>query len=196
MTQKNAIPSIGPDGAPGAHAAVGCPLIGGTLATRRRRESRPGGGWAQGFTLLELLIGMVVLGILMSIGVSSMARWRQSLDADNFLAGLASDFNVSRTRTQATGQERRIRLVDASTYIVENRATPTAAWSAVRTATFPKPMFDMGATVARRYDFNTKGYVNTYNQSGQLTTSTDIRVLAGSGLKTLSVSALGIARRM
>ena len=185
MTQRHTLPSTDPVG----------PVAGPRAPKGAIRLPASRAGLTHGFTLLELLIGMVVLGILMSIGVSSMARWRQQLDADNYLAGLASEFGISRTRTLATGELRRIRLVSASSYVVESRASAAASWSTLRTATFAKPMFDLAATVARNYEFETKGFVQTYTQAGQLTTSTDIRVLAGSGLKTLSISALGIARR-
>lgn len=149
----------------------------------------------QGFTLLEMLVTLAVLGILLSIGFMSAAGWREKLRADNFLAELTSDFNVSRTRTLATGQVRRIRLVDARNYVIETAATKSGPWTVIRTSTYPKPILDFPNTMTRKYVFSSRGFVETYNQTGQLTSSTTIKALLGSGLKTISVTALGIARR-
>ncbi|MFC4426667.1 prepilin-type N-terminal cleavage/methylation domain-containing protein [Deinococcus navajonensis] len=149
----------------------------------------------QGFTLLEVLVLLGVLGILLAIGFMSATQWRQKLRADNFLAEMASDFNVSRTRTLATGQTRQIRLVDSRNYVVEQKATQAAPWTVLQTRTFERPILDLTTTVARNYEFSSRGFLKVVTASGQETTSSTIQALLGSGAKTLTVSALGIARR-
>lgn len=143
--------------------------------------------------MVELLITMAILGILMAITASALAQYREKLRADNFLASLASDFNVSRSRTLSTGAPRRITLVSNTQYTIEEQGS--TGWSTIRTATFNKSILDLTNTSARVYTFNDRGSVSAINGAGSPTTSTNILSLLGSGARRLTVTALGIARR-
>lgn len=150
----------------------------------------------QGMTLLEVLVVLAMAGILMAIAASSMAGYRARLAADSFLSGLAADLNVSRSRTMATGQVRRVRLLGAGSYVVEQSPDGASAWTTLRTATAPQNVLDMAQTVARAYVYTPRGTINVYTGGGQRTTSADIRALVGSGSRVITVTALGIAGRL
>ncbi|WP_370293836.1 Tfp pilus assembly protein FimT/FimU [Deinococcus sp. KSM4-11] len=148
-----------------------------------------------GFTLVEMLITLAVLGIIMGIAAPTMLNWKNTRDADNFLASLAGDLNASRTRAMATGQERRIRLLDARTYVVENQAIGSSTWTTVRTGTASSDVIDLTNTLGRTYDFKSVGFATITTAAGVVASSNDIKALKGSGQKTLSVTALGLVRR-
>ncbi|WP_309570228.1 prepilin-type N-terminal cleavage/methylation domain-containing protein [Deinococcus sp.] len=149
----------------------------------------------QGFTLIEMLITLAVLGIILGIAAPAMLNWKAKLDADNFLASLASDLNTSRTRAMSTGQRRQIRLLDAKSYVVENQAVGSSTWTTVRTGTASSNVINLTTTSGRIYGFQSVGFVTVTTSTGTAASNYDITALTGTGQKIITVTALGLARR-
>ncbi|UQN09989.1 prepilin-type N-terminal cleavage/methylation domain-containing protein [Deinococcus sp. QL22] len=147
-----------------------------------------------GFTLLELLVLLAMLGILLGISAVASAQWRSTTQLNNFLAELAYDINVTRTSTLSTGQIRRVRLVNTRQYVIEQLG-PTNTWVSLKTQTAFKDLLLLSAASAVNFEFSTRGSVEARTQTDQITTNTGIKASIAGQPRQINVTALGIARR-
>jgi type IV fimbrial biogenesis protein FimT len=68
-----------------------------------------------GFTVIELMIGLIVLGILMAMGIPSFARWIQSSQIRNSAEAIQSGLMFARTEAVRLNTRVRFQLVTTTT---------------------------------------------------------------------------------
>ncbi|WP_027481446.1 prepilin-type N-terminal cleavage/methylation domain-containing protein [Deinococcus pimensis] len=145
-----------------------------------------------GLTLLELLVALAVLGIALALVGLGLGSWRTRLSGEQFVQGLAYDLNLSRSRTMATAVTQRVVLVDASTYRVE-RQTATG-WQTTSTVRARGAALTSLAGGACRFEYDTRGFMFAYTCGGNLTSNTNVTATVAGKARTVTVTALGIAR--
>jgi prepilin-type N-terminal cleavage/methylation domain-containing protein len=147
-----------------------------------------------GFTLLELLIVLSMLGILLSVAAVAGSRWRERTQMNNFMSELAYDINVTRTKTLSTGQLRRVRLINSKQYSIEQKGTGTT-WNTLKTNTAPKNLLSLAPGSAWTFEFNTRGSMEATTQAGAVTTNSVIEGNLSGKTTQIRITALGLARR-
>lgn len=70
-------------------------------------------GSASGFSLIELMIGVAVLGIVLMIGLPSMATWMQNTQIRNAAETITSGLNLARGEALRRNANVRFQLVDS-----------------------------------------------------------------------------------
>ncbi|WP_019584639.1 prepilin-type N-terminal cleavage/methylation domain-containing protein [Deinococcus apachensis] len=143
-----------------------------------------------GFTLLELLVVLGVLGILLSIAALMLMPWIQSQRIRSDLSGLAADFNLYRTKTMSEGVPYRLTLA-SDKYTVEAQNGTT--WKTIRTTNFTRARLTL-TNVATAYTFDTRGFANATLSGGNATTNTTFLGGDSKTKLTVRVTALGFAR--
>ena len=66
-----------------------------------------------GFSLIELMIGLVVLGIVLMIGLPSLAIWMQNVQIRNAAETIAAGLNLARAEALRRNANVRFQLVDS-----------------------------------------------------------------------------------
>lgn len=66
-----------------------------------------------GFSLIELMIGLVVLGIVLMIGLPSLATWMQNTQIRNAAETITSGLNLARAEALRRNANVRFQLVDS-----------------------------------------------------------------------------------
>lgn len=71
----------------------------------------------KGFSLIEALLVLAVLGIILAIGTPNYLRWRASTAVKQAAAQLAQDLDKQRSEARRINQDRQLSFsVDANTY--------------------------------------------------------------------------------
>ena len=73
----------------------------------------------RGFTMIEILIVLAVLGILTGIAVSNLLGFRQRLDLDKAVEQLTQDLQHCRALSLAKSRVCRVRFLSSERYLVE-----------------------------------------------------------------------------
>lgn len=128
---------------------------------RARRES--------GFTLIELMMTMVILGLLMMIGVPQFRVWMQNVQirtaAESVLNGMQTARNEAIRRNEAV----QIKLTTGSGWIINTKADPDADPPVMKRA-HEEGSDNASLTVtpggADTVTFTALGRVDTTNQDG------------------------------
>lgn len=144
----------------------------------------------EGFTLLEMLVTLAVLGILMGIVGLTLLPWLQRQQVKSDLSDLVADFNLYRTKTMSQGAPYCITL-SASQYTVATNCNTTP--TTVKTQVFRRAQLQL-TNVATVYTFNTKGLVKSTSSGGALMSNTTFVGKQGTASGTVLVTALGFAR--
>lgn len=97
------------------------------LCTRRR---------AAGFTLVEMLVVMVLLGLIAGMVLPSMQRWHDIMQARSQSAAIV---DALRAATFASGASRRDIVMDADSFAANAPPAPPAAASSASSATARAP---------------------------------------------------------
>jgi len=125
-----------------------------------------------GFTLLEILVAMVIVGIMLTIGMTNLFLWLDHAAAVDFQREILSRSNDARTRAMASNRQHRMQ-VDMTNETVTlqrgNLGTGSTAWSNVgnpiegkRGAGIQEIVYDNGTTVSA----STNSFI--YNPGGQV----------------------------
>lgn len=80
-----------------------------------------------GFSLLELLVILAVLGILMGLGTPSYLTWRANAVVTEATQQFARDIDQQRTQAKRTNAPRSIRVASSSTYELNGRTVSLPA---------------------------------------------------------------------
>jgi type II secretion system protein H len=117
-----------------------------------------------GFTLLELLIVIAMIGALSAIGFASMGSLRRSQDLEQASTNLSQQIQRARTQSMVTSSTWRVRITDSDTFVLEQdtSTTTTPTWTTRTTTDLPTTMtFDNTAGTA--VSFTSKGLGPTTN---------------------------------
>lgn len=165
-----------------------------------------------GFTLLEMLIVLAIVGILLAVGVVNITRWRDKAQAENFVQGFAADMNRYRMLGVSTATPYRLRLTDSSSYVVERGTLSAAARvygdcsklmtsdpnvSSVSTVlSRSEPAVTIGLTGATIFQFDSRGNLCAFTSGGAATQATNLSmVMTKVGVtRSVIVTALGLAK--
>lgn len=111
--------------------------------TGRRRR---GPAAQAGFTLLELLIVMVLVGVLFGIAANSLAPQRSRISLNTAAQQLSQDILAARSRAMSSGNQFRIIIQGGSKYSLEQLPDGTVTWANVLTRIMPSNIaFTVGA---------------------------------------------------
>ena len=103
----------------------------------------PRAGATAGFTLVEMMVVMVLLGLLTTLALPAMQRWHDGVQARSQTMGVVE---ALRAEAFAAGANRSLRVVDAGSFVTTRRATLPAADAASEAtaapATTPAPAAD------------------------------------------------------
>lgn len=131
-----------------------------------------------GFTLLELLIVIGMIGALSAIGFASMGDLRRSLALDEASANLSQHIQRARTQSMSTSTVWRVRLTDNNTFVLEQNtsASVTPTWTNRSTIDLPSSM-TFSNTAEDTISFSTRGIAEFKNGTGNFSSSTrDFRI--------------------
>lgn len=131
-----------------------------------------------GFTLLELLIVIGMIGVLSAIGFASMGDLRRSLALDEAAANLSQQIQRARAQSMSTSSSWRVRVIDSDSFVLEQNtsATATPAWTNRSTIDLPSLM-TFNNTAEDTISFSTRGIAEFKNGSGNFSSSTrDFRI--------------------
>ncbi|MER3556671.1 MAG: prepilin-type cleavage/methylation domain-containing protein [Thermus sp.] len=93
----------------------------------------------RGFTLVELLVVISVFGILVGLVASTVGGLRRQLTLEDAANTFSQDLQTCRTNALSWGDNRRVRFLNAGTYVVERKASPTG-YTVILTRTLPSSL--------------------------------------------------------
>jgi type IV fimbrial biogenesis protein FimT len=149
----------------------------------------PSGSKSAGFTLIELMIGVAVLGTLVAVGLPSFTKMLRSSQVRGAAESMAN--GIQRARAEAVAHNAKVEFVlstDTSWY-VDYQATPNAAArldSRDNTNSVLASITVLPAA-ATRITFNQMGQVVSPNPADASLPLTQVTVVATGGNQTLLV---------
>ena len=102
-----------------------------------------GTSWKTGFTLLEMLVVLAIIGILMAVGFPNLTTWQIRSTVDNAAQQLASDIDRQRIETKRLNTPQVIEVVNLSSYkvgTVTKTMPPGTTVVLNNTTTMPNPL--------------------------------------------------------
>lgn len=142
-----------------------------------------------GFTLLEILVATVIVGIMLTIGMSNLFSWLDHAAAVDFQKEILSRANDARTRAMASNLQYRMQVDmtnDNVTLLRGNLGTGSTAWSNVgnpiegkRGAGIQEIVYDNGTTVsagANSFVFNPGGQVLAWGSPSNVLPMSQARI--------------------
>jgi prepilin-type N-terminal cleavage/methylation domain-containing protein len=149
----------------------------------------------RGYTLVELLVVMAMVGILLAIGLNTLKGWREITTAREDVQTFASIMNQTRLAAMTSGYRHRLSITDAKSYAVEKETATPNTWASVDTGPNTLKLAKLSLTSARVFTFDTRGFMTAVDTAGTDTNSTDLTATLPTGsTKTLIVTALGVTR--
>jgi prepilin-type N-terminal cleavage/methylation domain-containing protein len=131
-----------------------------------------------GFTLLELLIVIGMIGVLSAIGFVSVSGLRRGLALDEASANLNQQIQRARAQSMSTSTVWRVRITDNNTFVLEQNtsATTTPTWTNRSTVDLPNSMI-FSNTAQDTISFSTRGTAEFKNGTGNFSLSNrDFRI--------------------
>ncbi len=148
-----------------------------------------------GFTILELLVLIAVLGILLAITLPVLSGWQSKTRTEGFVTDFASEVAAARAVSLSTGSPRRIIVDSDRAYRVQQQSG--VAWADVANNITLNAAFDLSNAPARCLVFDTRGFMRAYAAVSCLTdtTNTVYTVIGGGSTRQLQLTALGLVNR-
>ena len=149
-----------------------------------------------GFTILELLVLLFIIGIITAIVSAPLTAWQSRTRTEGFIADFMSNIASARAGTLSKGLTRRLIIDDDHTFRMQELSAGNV-WVSLQTSTTLKPALDLsGNGVARCLVFNTRGVMQAYSDTNcsVATTNTQYGVVNGTS-QQLTITALGLVNR-
>jgi type II secretion system protein H len=131
--------------------------------------------WQQGFTLLELLVVIAVVGLLVVIAATALPSLTGKLRLEETAQQLSQNIQRLRARSTTTGNPWRLLVGDATSYTVEE-STSAAVWTIRDTFKLPKNITLSNFVISDSLTMNTQGLL-TFNLNG--TVAGELRITNG-----------------
>lgn len=117
----------------------------------------------KGFSLIEVLAVLVILGILMLITVGNLKKGREKLNFEEVVQTLTNDVRRIRVETMARGNPWRINIRSAHQYFLEEQVN--GIWEKRQTRNLINAVSLSNVLVNDTISFNTLGFAN-FNLNG------------------------------
>jgi len=141
----------------------------------------------QGFTLIEIILTMVIMGILAVAGVSSMGRFLQASTLDAATRALQSDLRYAQMLAQTTGESYGFRATSATQYEVYNVSTGNIAVSPYDQKPLQVDFSNIHTGIAFS-ETNYPAYDVTFDKLGRPSAALSIQIYDMDNLVTQSVA--------
>jgi prepilin-type N-terminal cleavage/methylation domain-containing protein len=113
-----------------------------------------------GFTLIELVTALVVIGVVAGIAVPRFTGWVRVTRVDSMAAEFVTDVSYARMVAVRSGRRTQLRVDAAARRHEIFRANPDGSWHPVRTVSWSQtPGASFGPTAT--LDFDTRGLMVT-----------------------------------
>ena len=145
-----------------------------------------------GFTLLELLVVMAIIGILAGLASLYLVHNNTQAQARSFMDGLAQDINLARSTAMARSQSTEVLFTSASSYQVIN--LEYVPGPRVLVTSQPTTVTLSGVATGDAIICRSGGFCFGYDGSGALKTIASISASGNGVTRTLSITALGLTR--
>jgi len=160
-----------------------------------------------GFTVIEVIVAMVILGTLLAISVPSIVNWRSSMDANQSARAITNTLMEARSRAISGNFQHKVEIdVAGKQYRMQtgNRAydTQSGGWSTV--PSYDYTTVSSGITVSSGADCSSSASVDVqFNANGTATLESPIGISiagpvtvcvqggAGAPAKKISISTAG-----
>lgn len=149
-----------------------------------------------GFTILELLVLLLVLGIIFAFVSDPLSAWQARTRTEGFVADFMSNIASARAGTLSRGLTRRLIVDDDHTFRMQELSA-SSVWTLLYTGTTSKSALNLsGSSVARCLVFDTRGFMRAYSDTScsVATTNTQYGVVNGTS-QQLTITALGLVNR-
>ena len=111
-----------------------------------------------GFTLLELLIVMVLVGVLFGIAANSLAPQRSRISLNTAAQQLSQDILAARSRAMSSGNQFRVLLKAGSIYTLDQSADGGGTWVTTLTRTLPSTITFAKGAANDKVTCDTRGF--------------------------------------
>ncbi|MCL4454037.1 MAG: prepilin-type N-terminal cleavage/methylation domain-containing protein [Deinococcus sp.] len=142
-----------------------------------------------GFTLVEILISIAVLGILSGIAAMSLFGLQKQLNLESAAQTLSQDIQSSRARSLSTSNSWRLRITSTNGYVLEEETGNT--WTVRKTVSLGGVIKLTNVSVGDSVSFDTRGFA-TFNLGGSALG--EIRVTDSSRTLRVLPSMVGAVR--
>ena len=161
-----------------------------------RQQPRPLTRARAGFTLVELLVVMSILGILLALGSYGLVRQAQSATAVGYVEGLAQDINLARSVAMSKGRDTKVAFtsVAGATYTVTSTDPSTNAPVVLVVPKSASQVTLSGVMAGDSIICTFGGTCTAQDSAGTPKVISTITASAANTTRTLSITVLGLTR--
>ncbi|GGR07612.1 pilus assembly FimT family protein [Deinococcus ruber] len=144
-----------------------------------------------GFTVLELLVVMAIIGILSAVAFIALTKRNNQLQNLQFIEKLGQDINYARSIAMAKGQKVQIQFNSLNGYTVTNiESSPQMTIATASNSQVALGNISLGDKIV----CSSTGFCFGYTSANALKTISSITATTGTNTKTLSITLLGLTR--